>query len=612
MCAINGIYAYNSAAGAVDASELVRTRDQMAARGPDAKGAWISEDGTIGFGHRRLSIIDLSERGAQPMASADGALVVTFNGEIYNYKALRRDLEAKGHVFRSHSDTEVLLHLYAEKGEDMVHDLRGMFAFGLWDANKRALLLVRDPFGIKPLYVADDGASLRFASQVKALISGGGVSHERDPAGWAGFYLLGCVPEPFTTFRAIKALPRGSYMWVDRSGAREPKRYFSAAGIYCEAERAQGDLPAEDAQRHARQALLDSVRHHLVADVPVGAFLSAGVDSGSLVGLMRDAGQGDIQTVTLAFDEYRGRASDEAPQAEELAAQYGTRHTTRRIGESEFHDDLPRIMAAMDQPTVDGINTWFVSKAATELGLKVAISGLGGDELFGGYSSFRDIPRLIRWMALPSRVPFLGDGMLHVMSALARVAPQVRPKSAGIVKYGGDCSSAFLLRRGLFLPWELASVMPAEEAREGLRRLRLHELIGKALAPEPATTFGKIASLESALYMGNQLLRDTDWASMAHSLEVRVPLVDSELIRRIAPIMVRGQGHGGKELLALSPTRPLPESIIKRPKTGFAMPFEEWIARSSRFEVSRNAPHRSKARVPWARLWASEIARAMA
>src|SRR5262252_5500968 len=333
MCGIAGIYAYHYAANPVDRAELRQIRDHMAARGPDGFGEWYSSDERLGFGHRRLTIIDLSERGAQPMLSADGKLVITFNGEIYNYRQLRASLEARGRKFRSQTDTEVLLHLYAEKGEAMVHDLRGMFAFALWDADKSALLLARDPYGIKPLYYADDGWTLRFASQVKALLAAGKVSRDPEPAGWVGFALFGSVPEPFTTYQEIRALPAGSTLWVDRLGTHKVKQYISIAESYCQAEAASSPINDESQQHSAREALLDSVRHHLVADVPVGAFLSSGIDSGALVGLMRDAGQRDIQTVTVAFEEFRGRSEDEAPLAAEIAARYGTRHTTRIVTE---------------------------------------------------------------------------------------------------------------------------------------------------------------------------------------------------------------------------------------------------------------------------------------
>src|SRR5207249_635539 len=258
-------------------------------------------------------------------------LAITFNGEIYNYKALREELEVKGHIFRSRSDTEVLLHLYAELGVEMVHQLRGMFAFGLWDAEKQGLLLARDPYGIKPLYYANDGKSFRFASQVKALLAGGKVARTPDPAGWVGFHLFGTVPEPYTTYEAIRAVPAGATLWVDDHGPSAPKRYFSIATVYQDAEQQPLRLDEEISKQYVRGALLDSVRHHAVADVPVGAFLSAGVDSGALVGLMRGAGHQDVQTITLAFDEFHGKADDEAVLAEQVAALYGTRHSTRVV-----------------------------------------------------------------------------------------------------------------------------------------------------------------------------------------------------------------------------------------------------------------------------------------
>src|SRR5262249_16819692 len=238
MCGIAGIYAYHYAANPVDRAELRRIRDHMAARGPDGVGEWFSQHERVGFGHRRLTIIDLSDRGAQPMTSLDGKLVITFNGEIYNYRRLRSSLEASGYVFRTQTDTEVLLHLYALKGEAMVDELRGMFAFALWDVDKNALLLARDPYGIKPLYYADDGWTMRFASQVKAVVAGGKISRTQAPAGWAGFCLFGSVPEPFTIYQEVRALPAGSTLWIDRIGTHEPKRYFSIAETYCRAEHA--------------------------------------------------------------------------------------------------------------------------------------------------------------------------------------------------------------------------------------------------------------------------------------------------------------------------------------------------------------------------------------
>jgi asparagine synthase (glutamine-hydrolysing) len=612
MCGINGIFAYHYAANTIDRAELMHTRDHMAARGPDGLGAWVAADGRIGLGHRRLAIIDLSDAASQPMVSADGRLIVTFNGEICNHLELRRRLEAKGHIFRSQSDTEVLLHLYARDGEAMVQDLRGMFAFAIWDAERRKLLLARDPYGIKPLYYSDDGWTFRFASQVKALLAGGAIAGDRDPAGQVGFYLFGSVPEPFTTHRQVQALPAGTTLVVDRIGAHEPRRYHSIAQVYCDAEaKAQGRRGAdrEKMADEVRQALLDSVRAHLVADVPVGVFLSGGIDSGALVGLMRDAGQHDIQAVTLAFGEFRGRHEDEAPLADEVARLYGARHVTRVVTREEFEADLPRIIEAMDQPSIDGVNTWFVSKAARELGLKVALSGLGGDELLGGYPSFRDIPRWVRFFGLPGSLPLLGKA--------ARVAAQplvaalgASPKSAGMLELGGSYAGAYLLRRGLFMPWELGQVLASDVVTEGLRRLAPLRLIGQAIEPRPRSAHAKVAALEASLYMRNQLLRDADWASMAHGLEVRVPLVDHALLPTVATAACTARwSEPGitKASLALSPSTPLPERIVSRAKTGFTTPIGSWLqsrslpALAPLSHVGRNPKH-------WARQWAERLA----
>ena len=496
MCGIAGIFAYRPTARAVDREELVRIRDHMTSRGPDGSGDWYSSDGRVGLGHRRLSIIDLSSRGAQPMQTADGRLVITFNGEIYNYQALRSKLEAKGYVFRSNSDTEVLLHLYAELGDEMLRELRGMFAFAIWDSLEKKLLLARDPYGIKPLYYANDGSTLRFASQVKALMAGGRISRDPDPAGWVGFYLFGSVPEPFTTYREVRAVPAGSFVRIDRGQLHEPVQYYSIARKYNQAQRNGVSAPTEETKAQVREALLDSVRHHLVADVPVGAFLSAGVDSHALVGLMRKVGQQDIQTITLTFDEFRGSQSDEAPEATAVANFYGTRHTTRVVDENEFRADLPAIIEAMDQPTIDGVNTWFVSKAAREHGLKVAISGIGGDELFGGYPSFNDIPTSVRWMATPSSIPFLGQALRRALCRMHGEGWGVSPKLAGLVEFGGNYAGAYFLRRGLFMPWELPDVLDPEVAREGLKQLDPINHIARTLIPDPLLPFARVATLE--------------------------------------------------------------------------------------------------------------------
>jgi asparagine synthase (glutamine-hydrolysing) len=309
-----------------------------------------------------------------------------------------------------------------------------------------------------------------------------------------------------------------------------------------------------------------------------------------------------VQTVTLAFEEFSGKSQDETRIASEVAAQYETRHTTRVVTEQEFRDDLPKILAAMDQPTIDGINAWFVSKAARELGLKVAISGLGGDELFGGYPSFRDLPRWTRALWLPSHIPFLGAFVCGGLRAVGGV----NPKAAGMLQYGGDYAGAYLLRRGLFMPWELNSLLGVEMAQAGLRRLAPLDHLNSLLHPKSRSAFGKVAALEASFYMRNQLLRDADWASMAHSLEVRVPLVDASLLRRVAQATVCGRLKG-KDALALSPRLPLPARVRSRPKTGFGTPLATWLQQDARLQSWKGVSTLAAPACPWARRWAYQV-----
>lgn len=578
MCGINGIYVYREAAAAPTDAELLKTRDRMRARGPDGHGAWRDKSRRCVLGHRRLSIIDLSDRAAQPMLGDGGNLVVTFNGEIYNYPALRRSLEADGARFATSSDTEALLHLYARHGADMVHQLRGMFAFAIWDERRRGLFLARDPYGIKPLYTADDGQSFRFASQVKALLAGGHVAHDVEPAGMVGFYLFGSVPEPFTLYRDIHALPAGHTQWVDESGVQNPRPYVRIAEVLAEAN-FDPVAPAELGHR-LHGCVLASVQAHLLADVEVGLFLSAGIDSGALLGLMRDAGQSEIRAITLAFDEFRDTPEDEAPYAARIAERYGARHILRRVNEREFEGDLPAIFDAMDQPSIDGLNTWFIAKAAKEAGLKVAISGIGGDELLAGYPSFRQLPRWRRRFGALAKLPGFATLVRALVHALAPELAKRKPKALGLFEYSGSWAGAYLLRRGLFLPDELDAVLGRDIVREGLRKLAPLERLAASLSPDPGSDVGRVCALESSHYLRNQLLRDADWAGMAHSLEIRAPLVDIALLKSFAPALGNLSPGEGKAALAAAPSLPLPAEAIARAKTGFAVPIGAWMAKN--------------------------------
>jgi asparagine synthase (glutamine-hydrolysing) len=574
MCGLVAIFSYVSGARLVDRDELRSIRDAMTARGPDGKGLWMSPNGRVGLAHRRLALLDLSQAGEQPMANADGSLRIVFNGEIYNYRSLRRELEKKGFMFRSGTDTEVLLQLYAEKGERMLDRLRGMFAFVIWDERRGRLFAARDPLGIKPLYYADDGKTLRIASQVKALLGGGGIDGPHDPAGEVGFLLFGYVPEPFTLYRSIKALPAGSFMMAERQGRLSISSHckveneIEAAETHCNGRSSIGSRTT------LRRAVADSVHSHLTADVSVGVFLSAGLDSAVLTALASERQGKQLKTITLGFAEYSNSENDETRLSPEIARLYGTEHQIRWVAQCEFQDDFDRIVAAMDQPSIDGINTYFVAKAAREAGLKAALSGIGGDELFSGYPSFRDVPRLTG--ALGNRdFGWLGQMVRTVSDPILRRFTS--PKYAGLLEYGGSWGGAYLLRRALFMPWEIAKALEPEVAREGWERLDIASRLENTAANIRCGRL-KVSAFEIIWYMRNQLLRDSDWAGMAHSVEIRTPLADIELLRSVAVLVARGELSSNKQDLACLPSKPLPEGIAHRPKSGFMTPVSDWVS----------------------------------
>src|ERR1017187_879114 len=370
MCGIAGNLKFGSGPP-VDASLLESVRDTMRKRGPDDAGLWCSADGQVGLAHRRLSIIDLSPGGHQPMAAADGRLRIVFNGEIYNYPELRRDLIAQGHQFRSTSDTEVLLHLYDRYELEMFGFLRGMYAFGQWDESKRRLLLARDPLGIKPLYLAQLRGELWFGSQVRALVAASFPISE-DPAGLVGFHLWGHVPEPYTMFRELRPLPAGSYMVVDADGKSNSKPFWSLSAHLAFDTNGSNSKKAMDpaAMPMLTAALKDSVSRHPVAGADVGFFPSSHRDSSTLLALASELGHPGLRTVTLGFDEFKGSGQDETVLAQQLAAQLQCKHSSVYLSRSEIASMMDGFLESMDQPTIDGLNTFLVSSAAAASGLK--------------------------------------------------------------------------------------------------------------------------------------------------------------------------------------------------------------------------------------------------
>lgn len=597
MCGIAGLVSATEVIEPSSVDAVRRMTDRMRLRGPDAVGLW-SGSGVV-LAHRRLAILDLDPRSDQPMVTTDKNYTIVFNGEIYNFRELRAELEADGVTFHTTSDTEVLLVLFAREGERMLPKLRGMFAFAIWDARSRELFLARDPYGIKPLYYTQTKDGFIFASQVKALLATALVSTIWEPAGVAGFYLWGSVPEPWTLYRGVFALPAGSWLRVTSGQAETPVCWSDIRDNWRQEAHKQSP---QELQERVRQAVTDSVRAHLVSDVPVSVFLSGGIDSGTVAGLTSALGA-SVEGITIGFDEFSSLHEDEVPVAAAIAKHFGLRHHVRRVTRAEFEQDIPVILDAMDQPSIDGVNTFFASKAAAERGYKVVLSGVGGDELFYGYAHINELPRKARAGSAFAAVP--GARALMQASCNYLSNGHGHPKLKGVPEFMSTLEGGYFLKRSLFLPHELSALMGEESAREGLARLGGSPPgIAKANAVNGA---GGVCLLESTLYLRNQLLRDSDWASMHHSLELRTPLVDAALLDALRFYHTGFTGGVGKRMLALSPLNPMPKSVINRPKSGFTVPMTKWLAAATDQKDWSSLPLLANPRTPWTRRWAQSV-----
>ncbi|WP_216901261.1 asparagine synthase (glutamine-hydrolyzing) [Synechococcus sp. CCY 9618] len=536
-----------------------RVGPRLAHRGPDDAGVW--QDADTCLVHRRLAILDLSPLGHQPMASACGRWQLVFNGEIYNHAELRRQLEAEGHGFRGSGDTEVLLAWLIRRGPGGLGALRGMFAFCLFDTLERTALLARDPHGIKPLYLRSgpDG-SLAFASELRALLAAEEAPPTLDRRALGRYLATGSVPEPATLAEGVQRLPSGHAATWSRG-----RLSISPWGPLPESLGAAipETMSADDAVALTRAALEDSVAAHMVSDVPVGLFLSAGLDSASLLAL---APRG-LHTFTIGFEETGAGGFDESAPAAQIAAHFGSHHTPLNLTADQARQWLPSFLASQDQPSIDGYNTWCVARLAREHGLKVALSGLGGDELFGGYPSFRMVPKLCRWRGRLGPAGPLAAGLLRRLPKGRRARQQ---RLAGLLENPASLHQAYACFRGLFSPAET-------------HRLLAHwELVPDGPAAPPDGGTGErdgseaVAWLEGTRYLRNQLLPDSDVMAMAAGLELRLPLVDAQLQRRLAPIPAALRLARGKQLLEASMPE-LPEWFLNRPKQGFRFPFQLWL-----------------------------------
>ena len=572
MCGIAGVVQFEPSG-----SRAAQAVDQMTAalrhRGPDSEAIWEAttrSGASVAFGHTRLAIIDLSEAGRQPMVR--GAAAVTFNGEVFNYRSLRSQLTDRGAAFRSQSDTEVLLAAYAEWGAQAVLRLDGMFAFGVWDAGRDRLLLARDRFGVKPLYYYRDATCFVFASEVRALLASGLVPSSLDPSGFWHYLGYQTTPTPATLLRDVKMLEPGCTMEVTGDGRVTTERYWDLLAA-AETE-GHEDSPAE-ARRKVSELLGSAVTSHLISDVPVGVFLSGGIDSGALVSVVRAAGV-TPQTFTVTLDE---GAYDESAEAGEVARLFHTEHTDVRLRGADLVDMLPEVLRGVDHPSGDGVNTAVVSRAVRDRGVKVALSGLGGDELFGGYPSFRRLGRLAPALRHWGRSP---RGVRRAAAEVMRAAggsSVAAMKAAAVMEGDGSLARTWPVTRQLLSERERRRMLSDAWCLQGRVGDPYGAFLAEAYREFPDVgDWARVSYAEARCYMHDVLLRDTDQMSMAHGLEVRVPLLDHRLAAYVVSLPDRLK-HGvfPKSLLVESLPGPLPHRIVMQPKKGFTLPFEVWM-----------------------------------
>jgi asparagine synthase (glutamine-hydrolysing) len=582
MCGIAGII--NSGIEPNELERRLRKLEQdLHHRGPDDQGIFVSRDGIAGLVNTRLSILDLSAAGHQPMSSPDGRYTIVFNGEIYNFESLRADLATEGETFRSHSDTEVILKMYARYGPDCVREFAGMFTIAIWDEVDQICFVARDPLGIKPLYVYEQNKQMIFGSEVRALLATGLIPRRLCHRALNGYLLFGTVPEPFSLVADLRTLSAGHYLLWQNGQTRITKFWDFQCG--------NEPISGSEAVALTRSALVDSVRRHWVSDVPVGVFLSGGIDSTAVVALSSETSNIEVRTFSISFDDPRFNEGDVAART---AQHFGTKHSDWRLDSKTAKPLLAQFLEKSDQPSVDGFNTFCVSKLAHDHGLKVVLSGLGGDEVFGGYPSFRLVPRMVQ----VSR-------SLEPIRLLKRVAGKTLERvdgSARLNRLGHFFSevpttiAAYWATRGIFTPLEIKQLLPRyASVSSEVSQFPIY------VPPQP-TLKDEVSYLEIAGYMRNQLLRDSDIMSMAWSLELRVPFADSHLIDAVARVPARLRLARGKQLL-LDVVPEIPEWVRNRPKQGFTFPFKDWIT-GEWSDVFRRIEGESPIRLKnWYRCW---------
>lgn len=591
MCGIAGIIGAQTDA---NRAALRRMSDAMRLRGPDAEGFWESPADPGGhavmFGHRRLSILDLSDHGAQPMIHPASGDAIVLNGEIYNFQTLRAELDDAPGALQSSGDTAVLLRALCAESENALPRLRGMFAFAFWNKTTGETLIARDAMGIKPLYFATnpsgaDGWAFAFASEVRALLAAKLIRNPKlNPKAVASVLWNGFTVAPETAVLGIESLLPGEAMWLDSQG-----RLIRRFSYWRHPESRKGSATTHEEIEHA---LIESVRAHMISDVPLGIFLSGGIDSSAVANLAKRAGAAEINSFTLTFEE---ADRNEAFFARQVADAIGTRHQEILLTEQSFLDHLETALDSLDQPSFDGLNSYFMSRAVRDAGFKVALVGTGGDELFGGYQSFSDLPRLHAGLGFLHAVP---GAPTRLVASMARALfsrtsngypPQTRwAKLPAMIEHGGSLLSLYQIAYALFLPDTQRSLIHkdirSDLLQDGLPGIRREALLADLSG---RSAIDAISVLEHRMFLGERLLRDTDAASMAASLETRLPFVDTELLSVISRMDEGPRFLPLKTKLALrrAGLKGLSPQLFDRPKSGFELPFNRWLKSSLGEEI---------------------------
>jgi asparagine synthase (glutamine-hydrolysing) len=560
MCGITGIARFKHQDNCV---EKVRSMNrQIAHRGPDAEGVWSHPFCVLG--HRRLSIIDTSAAGNQPFKSDNEDLVIVFNGEIYNYLELRKELEDT-HSFKTQTDTEVILASYKKWGIDCVKHFFGMFAFALWDEKQAQLLIARDRLGVKPLYYSDTENGFVFASELRAILSTGWVNRRIDAQAAADYLRYQTVHAPNTIIEGVHMLMPGHRILINSKGIHT-ERWWDLTDSRV---RLDGTESKESIHKHIHELLQSSVELRMRADVPFGAFLSGGIDSSIVVGLMSRISSHPVNTFSITFNE---QAYDESPYSELIAKRFNTKHTAIQLSADHFLRMVPEALQAMDHPSGDGPNTYVVSKATRDAGVKMALSGLGGDEVFAGYDVFKRMKALEtkQWLnSLPLALRKNAGSLLRILKPSA-AAEKI---AAALAQERIDLAHFYPLTRQVLCESEVNRLLKFRPVESNCV-----ELLSQAVSGIRMPTLSKVSVLEISTYMQNVLLRDADQMSMAHALEIRVPFLDHRLIEFVLGVSDQHKfPHTPKELLTASVGDLIPREIIDRPKMGFTFPWAVWM-----------------------------------